>query len=79
MRIERTPDLRMLGMVITEGHDELVFSKAEIATLRRACDIVEAARDKLREALGWEEFEFSTVYTLTPEDIVCEYEGRIEL
>jgi hypothetical protein len=79
MQIVRTPDLRMLGTVITEGHDELVFSKAELATLQRACDIVEAARDRLREVMGWEDFESSRLYALTPDDIVSEYEGRIEL
>jgi len=54
---------------------EYVDSQVELSVdeqqaLRRAYDIVEEARDHLREAMGNEEFEYSTLYALDLDDLV---------
>ncbi len=70
MQIAKIPGPHMLGMALGPDTWQLQLNQREIATLKRAFEIQEEARDRLREAMGWESFEASALYTLDVEDLL---------
>ncbi len=70
MQIVKIPGPHMLGMALGPDTWQLQLNQREIATLKRAVEIQEEARDRLREAMGVESFETSALYTLGVEDLV---------
>lgn len=69
MQIVKIPGPQMLGMVLGPDTWQLQINQREIATLKRAVEIQEEARDRLREAMGWESFEDSDLYTLRVDEL----------
>ena len=70
MQIVKIPGPHMLGMALGPDTWQLQLNQREIATLKRAVEINEEARDRLREAMGWESFEGSALYVLDVEDLL---------
>ena len=70
MQIVKIPSPQMLGMVLGPDTWQLQLNQREIATLKRAVEIQEEARDRLREAMGWESFEASDLYVLRVDELV---------
>lgn len=70
MQIVKDTALTFLGIKIGPDAWQLRINKQEVATLKRAIAIREDARDRLREAMGWETFEDSDLYTLGIDDLV---------
>ncbi len=70
MQIVKIPGPHMLGMKLGPDTWQLQLNQREIATLKRAVEINEEARDRLREAMGWESFEGSDLYALDVEDLL---------
>lgn len=70
MQIVKIPGPHMLGMALGPDTWQLQLNQREIATLKRAVEINEEVRDRLREAMGWESFEGSDLYVLDVEDLL---------
>ncbi len=70
MQIVKDMAPTMLGIKMGPDAWQLRLNKREIDTLKRAITIREDARDRLREAMGWEDFEDSDLYTLSVDDLV---------
>ncbi len=60
----------MFGIQLGPDQWQLRLNKREIDTLEQAIAIREEARDRLREGMGWEEFESSVLYVLSVDDLV---------
>ena len=77
MRIVREPGMTALGLKISPDRKIIRLNKQEMATIRRAINIREEVRDRLRDEMGWERFEDSDLYTLSVDEIVDEGDGQI--
>lgn len=56
-RIEVIPPVVMFGFTVGRERAEFRFSKRELATLRRAAEILDLGRTQVREYLGDEDTE----------------------
>lgn len=64
MRLIHETPATWLGIAITPDRYRLLINQREAATLRRAIEIREEARDRLRAAMGVHGYDRSNLYAL---------------